>query len=346
MRVEEVANHQEEGVIGGDQTLLCFKSQNNYVIATQGKGCGLVREGETLYRGRISSTNFGEFEIYDDRETRSYFIHSQARIYQKKVDKTPPKLFFAIKSPEYPHISFNVDSRIMIWEEDKTSLKFLNKATKKVEFVSHGKYELFDLLMFTFSKKSGVGQYKRRMRAEQIKYKQSDSDPESSSDAPSSDLEESEGNSNYHDWTEICPSEKYRCSFTSKFSWDNGNYLSRLIEVKLFDISEGCSSEEQTKIASVSYENESIIDIVVTQCYGYFGDHLLFMALSGGGRGVGLLFDFNTKTGQFREVEEARCLNGEQDVETVHYIGGGVYYTGKLGKVIKIGLSKTPDLQE
>ena len=342
LSVEEVANHQEEGIIGGAQTQICFKNKNNYLIATKGKGWKLIREGETLSSSAIDyrTLRYG-FDLYHDKESDAYFISSNGKIYRKKVDKNPPKLFFVINNAQEPLVEFDLGDRIMIFQEDKKSLIFVNKTNKKVEFAGRDEYYWFDVMMFNLSSESQKNKYKRRMRAKEIRYHRDSSG--SSSPAPSCDLGP-EGEGLNHKLIVNCPKRQLQCYFISEFCWEGG-HLSRFSVVKLFDISDKNRSKAYEVIGSVRYDNSSIFDLIFAHCFGYFGDHLLFMVVSGGEGGYALLFDFNTKTGELREVEAARCLNGEVDVQRLHPIDTDLYYTGKLGRVMKLKLSRVTNLE-
>ena len=52
LRVEEVANHYEEGLIGGVRTYLTLKNAKSYMVASTKTGLKVIENGEVVYSAK------------------------------------------------------------------------------------------------------------------------------------------------------------------------------------------------------------------------------------------------------------------------------------------------------
>ena len=77
---------------------------------------------------------------------------------------------------------------------------------------------------------------------------------------------------------------------------------------------------------------------LVLECFGYIGEHILTIAMSRNKRGVAQAFDYNSGTGEFRELYEKRLVHQEENLSGVVRIGDEFYYSGDGGKIMRLGL--------
>ena len=68
------------------------------------------------------------------------------------------------------------------------------------------------------------------------------------------------------------------------------------------------------------------------------GDHILLVGLSSS-FGFVHLYDYNTGTGEFKELVEKRVYHDEKNPRKIQRVGDESYYTGRMGTVMKLSLS-------
>ena len=75
---------------------------------------------------------------------------------------------------------------------------------------------------------------------------------------------------------------------------------------------------------------------IALECYGYVGNNLLWVGLSKGQKGKAQVFDYNTKTKQFRELRHMRIPHEVTGPAKLAKIGNEFYYTGVKGNIKKL----------
>ena len=72
--------------------------------------------------------------------------------------------------------------------------------------------------------------------------------------------------------------------------------------------------------------------------YGYFGSRLLWVGLSKSDNGVVQVYDYDSISGDFVELQEKRISHREKDPVKLHRVGNKFCFTGRLGKVMSLSL--------
>ena len=137
-----------------------------------------------------------------------------------------------------------------------------------------------------------------------------------------------------------CPRQEYLCFFKEKINFRAcRRHITKLSSVDLIKINE---KNEVKKVGSITYEGVEdegkIFGLCACICYGYVGNNLFFVAVTGGDKGSILLYHYNLETGVFCEVVEARVPHGKESPRELHLLDGEVYYTGEQGRLMKISL--------
>ena len=86
---------------------------------------------------------------------------------------------------------------------------------------------------------------------------------------------------------------------------------------------------------------QNIANKFALDCIGYAGSHILWLGLSRkwNQEGKSQVYDFDTQTRVFKELEERRVTHQENDPFRLHRLGDKFYYTGRNGKVMRISVS-------
>ena len=122
------------------------------------------------------------------------------------------------------------------------------------------------------------------------------------------------------------------CSKNQYFLVEIGSsyYTSRMIILKL--------SIQGTlyQRASIDLYNQWVGEKYALESLGYIGRHSLWVGLSKERDGFIQVYDFDTKTGELKELEEKRRGHGEECPFRLHCLGDEFYYIGYLGKLMKL----------
>ena len=90
------------------------------------------------------------------------------------------------------------------------------------------------------------------------------------------------------------------------------------------------------KRALLDENNDVITGKYAIESIGYFGDHLLWLGLSL--NQFVQVFDFNTETGEFKELRQKRVKHQEKFPLKLIHLGEEFYYFGEYGKLMSLGL--------
>ena len=93
------------------------------------------------------------------------------------------------------------------------------------------------------------------------------------------------------------------------------------------------------KIAELDQSCQNIMYKLTLEFIRYIGRYIIWVGLSRSKNGVALLYAYNTETGELKELEEKRVCHNEWIPAKIHPLGSQFYYTGRSGKIIRIGLN-------
>ena len=93
------------------------------------------------------------------------------------------------------------------------------------------------------------------------------------------------------------------------------------------------------KMASIDQYNQKTCEKKATECFGYIGTHILWVGVSACENWIAQVFDFDTKTGEFKELQKNRINHQELEPFKLHRLGDKFYYTGNLGKFMNLSKS-------
>ena len=125
----------------------------------------------------------------------------------------------------------------------------------------------------------------------------------------------------------VCEKNEFVCVETSSGIYSS----SRIIILRI------SSQNTITETASIDEFRQKIQYKYALESAGYLGGHLFWVGIPMGG--FVQLFDYDTKTGEFRELVDKRVPDLEQDPMKLHRLGDKFYYAGNLGKLVSLSLS-------
>ena len=112
----------------------------------------------------------------------------------------------------------------------------------------------------------------------------------------------------------------------------NSSISSRMI---LFQVNENSF----TQIACLDSYDQKIKRKIALESFGYAKDHILWVGLSDDKNGIVQLYDFDTETGDLRELKEKRLSHQESYPLRLHHLNGKLYYSGQKGQLMCLSLS-------
>ena len=318
---------------------LALKNENSYFIGPLDKEkFTLFENGEILFSGKVDNSGWTFMTGLTYIESLDcYLFNNNRSIYRKDIDQKPPYLFL---DQNYMIGQDYLDQHqsLVFWNLKDRILSVVNLETKKTEFESkismggqicgfrsfggEGSKEYFVSLMqdgylflheLDFEKKEGavVGFFNLEL-----------------------DRQKNESTSCFA----VCEKNQYVLLEAGVFKdgpaeLKHSEY-SRMVLVKL----EGTNF---VKKASTVVRSQKIGVKFALKCCGYSGSHILWLALTStlyNQNGVIQIFDYNTVTGELKELEQKRIPHQEKSPHHIHRFGDHYYYTGTNAKLMKLSL--------
>ena len=321
-----IKSHQEEGMIGASWTLLAIKNHNSYMIGSKGKGAKLVENNTEIYSGKLPVEDKWLQDIIYVTHLNSYLIYHNDRLYKKDIDNKPIYLFLELKcglrvgaclkysklnkrviiAKDYYNVSaLHVESKKVQVEIIKTigdrirDMKLFGDNEDRVVTVTKDGYVI--LYKFNFRRKTGwlVNNLNLHLVEE--------TEEEGVSIAVCS--------RNRHVLVELMKKTVNICSRIIALELKNENLVLKTVLDRLTE-----------KIpVSLALEN-----------YAYIGNHALLISLCKKKDGFVQVYDYNTESGELRELEWKREVHQELDMVKIVKLGNEFYYSGFYGNVAKL----------
>ena len=325
--VDKLKDFYKNFVIGMEWTYIALKNPNSFLIGTSSFKFKVIEDDTEVYCGVLPKyENFICGIIYLPEPFNYYLIASKERIFRKHIDNNRAYPFMNVNCGRRAGACFrysNLNQRLII-NKDQKNIIVANPVTKEIEIELENTVggKIFDFklvgeqedravavtedgyaILYTLypNEKSGiVAQYKEELLVEERQEKTIS--------------------------IAVCPKNEYVL-----IEIDCGLICSRMVILKL---SEGTF----TKTASLNMYGKTTGSKYALESYDYVGSHILWVGLSVFRPQV-YLFDFDTETGEFRELEDKRILHREKYSYKLHRLGNQFYYTGVWGKVYRLSLT-------
>ena len=313
--VEKVKDLNVGGLIGGEDTAIGLKGEDSFLIGTDCKGIVLVENGIQLYSGVIEGYLS---EIVYVSPLNSYLFAHFDEIYRKDVDSKPPYLFLDIDCGG--KLRYSQLLKRLIINKESNQICLLNPKTKKIEIELKNKEggSIKDFKLF--------GEHENRIIAvtsNKVKlYNLTNSDQKKEIFDSYLDLGYNEEPTSLS----ICNKNKYMVITFEKHERCSGLQVYKIFEDSLINT------------AYMTYPDLSSGTIQALGCFGYAEARILWVGLSMGEAGDSMIFDYDTETGEFRELEEKRVSHGEYGPTKLHSCDSKCYYVGRSGSLMKLSL--------
>ena len=338
LTAKKVKAHKQKGLIGRDVTLLALKNPSSYLIATSGKGLKLIENEVLVYSTYLKDLGLHELNLDDAIYVESmncYFFFYDEHLYRKDIDENRPYLYMRFQS--YSRAGTNlvysrVNESLLELNYDTCSLDVIDLKNKKKEieikherlFTNYGrKLKVFgekEDSVICFGKRGEVWLFKINY-AEKV-----------GSLASSYTIQ-----LNYDRREKVC----------SVAVCDKGNLV--LVEIGAKKKSSIFSSRLVLLRVDKAGEllPEAVLDVFdqelrskyTLECFGSFGRHIMWMGLSIAKNGIAQVYDYDTETGDLKEVPGKRINHQEKNVYRIERFENDFYYTGKMGRLVKLALN-------
>ena len=328
--VEElVKDCKQRGVIGGDWTFLAVKDKNSYMVATKGKGLKIVENGAEVWSGKLPVFNVWLTDIIYIESQDSYFIDYNNKLYRKAVNREPPELFIDVESGTRVGACFRYSKNHerLIVNKNFRNISAINLEAKKIEI------ELWKQIGGNIYDFRLLGDNEDRVIAitqdGYVIYYGLDYGQKSGSIITHSKIEFIKRRRERGQSISVC--EKHRYAVVELGIEDKSNISSRVIVLQLL-------GDRLIQKTSIDHHIEQIREIDAIECFGYVGRHILWLGLSGGLDGVAMLYDYDSKTREFKELTEKVVSHKELKPVKLNKFGKKFYYVGWKGQVRAISV--------
>ena len=328
LKIAEVRNHKD-GFIGKDWTLLAMKDHNSYMIGTKRKGVKLIEGNNQLYSGRLPVENGLLVDIIYVQHLNCYLVHHDYKIYRKDVNDQPPYLYMKIKIALRIGSSFRyskIHERVII-AKNLRYISALNVEKKQVEIRVKKKFgdKIQEFRIFGKGQNTVISVTNDgHILAHKLNFKKK-------SEQILSHLELKLLKHRGEIGTSLAVCDKDQFIFV-EISQEKSPYLaSRIMILELGD-------QNLILKATMDRFRFSLGEDLALEFFGYVGGHALAIALSRKVNGMAKIFDYNTGTGEFRELEEKRLKHEEKEPTKLIRLGDQFYYSGEEGKVMKLSV--------
>ena len=309
-------------------TSMAFKDNNCFMICTRDFRMRIIEKGSEVFVGDFERVVYGLSDIIYCKVLDCYLFSLGGKIYRKDINKEPYFMFMDEGCGTSIGASFRyseLHERLII-PKDSTKIAAINLETKEVEleilkedgdeimdFQLHGLGEdkvasltqdghLFVSELNYFFKK---GEIYSLVAIELIKERHEHA--ETVVVCPK----------NRYIFVEIYRSQEPHICSRMMIFWYKKRKLKLCARIDQFggDLA-GCKS--------------------AMTCLGYFNNNVVFLGLSLVKDGITQLYCYNIHNNKFEELKGARVEHQELDPTKIHRVGSDYYYTGLLGKVMRL----------
>ena len=318
------------GMIGGYLTHIAFKSHKSYLVGTYEKGLNLVDNGTLVYSRKLSVGDSSLFDLIYIPCLNCYFLATMEKLYRKDIDDKPPYLYMGVECGLRFGACFrysNLQEKLYIKKDEKIIL-VVNPKTKKVEIkakktvggdivayrvfgemdnriVSTTEDGLVVLYNLNYREKRGsmIAQYKLKL------IKETKEEPQSLA---------------------VCPKNEYILLEIGQNI--NSSVCSRMIVFKIIADTLVISTVVDQHDVQIGYK-------YALECFGYVDGHILWIGLPWNKNAPVQVYEYDTESGDFAEMEDLRVKHQEYFPYRLHRLEDIFYYTGNDGQLMRLSLA-------
>ena len=323
---------EEQGMIGGDSTHFAVKNNDSYMIATECKALKLIENKILVYSSHLLIDDATLTDIVYVPYLDCYLMDYHHQIYRKDIDEMPPYLYLDVLCGYREGASFRYSSlhqRLLINKDCKT-ISVINPDTKEFEIelescfgdnicdfrlvgeqedrvLTITKLGTITLCSLRYSEKKGlvIAGYVLELIEEGRKER---------------------------------PQSMTTCSKTDHVLLEIGGYNGFALICSRMIICE-INEDRLTKKACIDQYNQDIgVKFALESCR-FSGKHITWVGLSILDKGLIQVFDYDSETGEFRELKSKRMVHQERYPIRLQRLGTKFYYSGEYGKVMSLSVN-------
>ena len=325
---EIVRNYGEEGVIGGDQTFLAIKDENSFLIGTKGKGLKLYENGSTKWTGILPLRQGMLNDMIYIEPLDCYILQYNLMLYRKDINDQPAYLYMQVRTgfPDQARLRFSNKNQKLVVSIDMFQMSAINLESKQVEIAvdkTAGEgiidFRIFgedDHRVISISKDGYINLYELDFKRKQGKV------------VNSVNFDLSDNLAKQGECIAVCDKGRYGIVELALRN-QNNSYGVLLYEIL---------AERVVKKAFIDRSSAQIGNINAIECLGYLGRHILWFGISSGIGGVAMVYDYDTLSQEFKEIEEKRTIHREHMPVKLHRLGNHFYYIGWNGQLRRFGV--------
>ena len=327
-RLIDVKKHKQAGIIGDSWTFIALKDTSTYMLATRGKGLKVIRNNAKLYCYKLPAGAQLLLDMIYVRYLDCFFMQCGTKLYRKAIDNRHPEPYMDLVTGERVAGSLrcsDLNRRLIVNKEGK-NIAVVNLETKEIEIDIEKKkgnkiadFQLFGefedrvaaitkngyLLLYKidFEKKVGFVASQSKIRLMKDGWRE-------------------EGCT-----LEVCDKNRHVCVAIEEMD------RFRSSRVIIFAIKEN----HFVRKAIIDQQPQKLGYQLVIRCYGYVGNHLLWIGFSLNHNGISfVVYDYNVLSEELSELKMKRTLSQEKVAVTVQRIDNSFYYVGMSGRVIRL----------
>ena len=370
LKVQVVKSFWQSHLVGEFWTLLAMKNESNFLIGTHQKGIILVKNGQEVYVENLPEKGERLWDMVYASGQDCYFMCHNGKLYKKTNDQLPPTLVatleFGFRVGACMKYSPKKDKLIV--NAGGTKLSVLNPSTGRVDMVMPSCHDdgIRDFELFGSNENKVVY---ITMEGYVAVAKYSESNKQGSTilkhDIPLKEDRNEKGLS-----IRVCSKNKIVCAGLARELKDPIANLNDLIGgliggigdlgglggiggvPGLPGISKPITKPVMSRYMVFEINHSGLIVRACLDCYhqeigrvhglgffDYIGDRALFVGL-GSDQGKVHILEYNTRSGQLKELEQYRVSCCEHDPVHILKFGNKFYYTGRNSNLVKLTILK------
>ena len=329
IKVEKLKDHRIVGVIGDDDTYIALKNSTTYLIVTDYGEAKLVDNGKEYPSVDLPNDDESIKDIiYVDHLDCFFLLHAN-RLYRKDLDAKPPYLWMDIKIGyrEGASLIYSQYNKRLFTIKDLDNLAVIHLERKRIDLelikvfaLSHNDFRVFgekENKVVSILKNGVIVLYVINYDLRKV----------IACHRCSTDKILRRGEAGIS----IAVGDRSQYIFVEMRGYRSAFIYSRLLVYKV-------DGHILKKKAVLDLFDQGIYCSYPLECLGYVGTHILWVGLSHFHGGIAQIFDYDTESGQLRELEEKRVSHNEYCPFNIHRLGKGneLFYTGQCGRVMKL----------
>ena len=320
----------EEGSIGGHWTHIALKNNRSYLVGTWGSGLEVIEDGNLVYKGKMPGEDHSLWDVVYIPCLNCYLLATPGALYRKEVDGSAPSVYLTIDCGYRigAFLRYSDLHRRLIINKEGQNIAVIDPVTKKIEievdknFQDHiNDFKLFGEKQDKVAAVTKDGYailydliYAQKWGSVTTCYK----------------LKLIEKRNEQPKSIAVCPKNELILIEVGQYSCPC--YCSRMMILKI---------AENDLIVKACLDHYSIqtAEKYALGNFGYVGRHLLWFGLSGEKNGAVQVYDYDSKTNEFKELRGKRESHLESAPCRLLRLGNKFYYTGNKGQLVSLSVT-------